>query len=341
MSNKKRTKYQTSINFENGRFKNPVDTSTDYSVKTLLAILRQYIKGNPRARSKEILPIQRIVAPPLSGEEVNKAAVTWLGHSTSLIQMEGRLFLLDPIFEPYSSPFRFGGRRYSEQLPIEIENLPQIDAVLISHDHYDHLDFRSIKKLKDKVRTFHVPLGVGGRLESWGVVPDKIVELDWWEESGFEGLKLRCTPAKHSSGRGIFKQNTTLWCSWIIEGTHTKVFYSGDSGYGPHFKEIGENYGPFDLTLIEAGQYDNSGLWSLHMLPEETVQAHIELQGNLLLPVHWGAFTLAFHDWDEPIKRVLKAAAERNVVIAVPRIGESVEIGSSEMPSVPWWRDIT
>ncbi len=196
-------------------------------------------------------------------------------------------------------------------------------------------------KLKDKVRTFLVPLGVDGRLERWGVVPDKIVELDWWEEFGFEGLKFRCTPAKHSSGRGIFRKNTTLWCSWIIEGKHTKIFFSGDSGYGPHFKEIGEICGPFDLTLIEAGQYDNNGLWPLHMLPEETVQAHIELHGNILLPVHWGAFTLAFHDWDEPIKRVLKAAAERSVVIAVPRIGESVEIGSSEMPSVPWWRDIT
>ncbi|GAA4829499.1 MBL fold metallo-hydrolase [Paenibacillus vulneris] len=340
MSSKRRTEYQTSKNFVNGRFKYPVETTVDYNVKALLPILRQYIKGNPRARPKEILPVQRIVAP-LSKEDVNKTAVTWLGHSTSLIQLEGRLLLLDPIFESYSSPFRFGGRRYSEQLPIEIEDLPQIDAVLISHDHYDHLDFRSIMKLKDKVRTFLVPLGVGGRLERWGVVPDKIVELDWWEEFGFEGLKFRCTPAKHSSGRGIFRKNTTLWCSWIIEGKHTKIFFSGDSGYGPHFKEIGEICGPFDLTLIDAGQYDNNGLWPLHMLPEETVQAHIELHGNILLPVHWGAFTLAFHDWDEPIKRVLKAAAERSVVIAVPRIGESVEIGSSEMPSVPWWRDIT
>lgn len=339
MSSKRRTEYLTSKNFVNGRFKYPVETPVDYSVKALLPILRQYIKGNPRARPKEILPVQRIVTP-LSKEDVNKAAVTWLGHSTSLIQLEGQLILLDPIFEPYSSPFRFGGRRYSEQLPIEIEDLPQIDAVLISHDHYDHLDYRSIRRLNDKVRTFHVPLGVGSHLERWGVAPEKIVELDWWKEAGFEGLKFRCTPAKHSSGRGVSKQNTTLWCSWIIEGKHTKIFYSGDSGYGPHFKEIGNHYGPFDLTLIEAGQYDNSGWWPLHMLPEETVQAHIELQGNLLLPVHWGAFTLAFHDWDEPIKRVLKAAAERNVVIAVPRIGENVEIGSSEIPSVPWWRDI-
>jgi L-ascorbate metabolism protein UlaG (beta-lactamase superfamily) len=340
MSSKRADQYQTSRNFVNGKFKYPVETPVNYTAKALIPILRDYIKGNPKIRPKEMLPVQPITAPVLK-ENVNKAAVTWLGHSTSLIQLDGQLLLLDPIFEPYSSPFRFGGRRYSEQLPIDIADLPQIDAVLISHDHYDHLDYRSIRRLKDKVRTFHVPLGVGIHLEKWDVAPEKIVELDWWKEAGFESLKFRCTPAKHSSGRSVFKQNKTLWCSWIIEGKHTKIFYSGDSGYGPHFKEIGNHYGPFDLTLIEAGQYDNSGWWPLHMLPEESVQAHIELQGNILLPVHWGAFTLSNHDWNEPIERVLNAAAAKNAVLATPRIGETVAIGAAEVPSAPWWRDIT
>jgi L-ascorbate metabolism protein UlaG (beta-lactamase superfamily) len=302
----------------------------------LLPLLCEIAKGNPNARPKEPLQVQRITKSFFS-RSMDNASVTWFGHSTSLIQLDGKLLLLDPVFTDYTSPFRIGGRRYSEQMPIGIEELPEIDAVLISHDHYDHLDFRAIKKLRNKVRKFLVPLGVGSHLERWGVDTERIVELDWWAEVEVFNLKFRCTPAKHSSGRG-FGQNLTLWCSWIIEGRHTNVFYSGDSGYGPHFKEIGEKYGPFDLTLIESGQYDNKGWWPFHMFPEETVQAHIDLRGNLLLPVHWGAFTLAIHDWDEPIERALKAAHERKVFIATPRIGETVEISLSNVPLTPWWR---
>lgn len=334
---KKKRQFQQSENFIKGKFNYPIVSRLDYRLKVLLPVLSEYVKGNPNARPKEPLKVQRITKSFFS-KSVNKASVTWLGHSTSLIQLDGKLLLLDPVFTAYASPFRFGGRRYSEQLPIEIADLPEIDVVLISHDHYDHLDYRAIKKLRNKVRKFIVPLGVGSHLERWGVNSERIVEFDWWEEAEVYNLKFRCTPAKHSSGRGIFGMNLTLWCSWIIEGKHTKVFFSGDSGYGPHFKEIGEKYGPFDLTLIEAGQYDNKGWWPLHMFPEETIQAHIELGGNLLLPIHWGAFTLAIHDWDEPIERALKAAHDRNVSIATPRIGETVEISLSHVPLTPWWR---
>jgi L-ascorbate metabolism protein UlaG (beta-lactamase superfamily) len=334
---KKKSQFQQSKNFVKGKFKYPVESRVDYKLKVLLPVLREYAKGNPNARPKEPLKVQRITKSFFS-RSVNNASVTWFGHSTSLIQLDGKLLLLDPVFTAYTSPFRFGGRRYSEQMPIEIEDLPEIDVVLISHDHYDHLDYRAFKKLRNKVRKFLVPLGVGSHLERWGVDSERIVELDWWEEAEVYNLKFRCTPAKHSSGRGMFGLNLTLWCSWIIEGRHTKVFFSGDSGYGPHFKEIGEKYGPFDLTLIEAGQYDNKGWWPWHMFPEETVQAHIELRGNILLPIHWGAFTLAIHDWDEPIERALKAAHERNVSIAAPRIGETVEISLSNVPLTPWWR---
>ncbi|MFB7142693.1 MBL fold metallo-hydrolase [Gottfriedia sp. NPDC056225] len=225
-------------------------------------------------------------------------------------------------------------------MPIEIDELPDIAVVLISHDHYDHLEYRTIKKLRRKVRKFLVPLGVGSHLERWGIEPEQIIELDWWEEADFLRMKFRCTPAKHSSGRGFFNQNSTLWSSWVIEGMNSKIFFSGDSGYGPHFKQIGDKFGPFDLTLIDAGQYDNKGWWPLHMVPEETVQAHIELRGSILLPIHWGAFTLAIHDWDEPIERVLEAASERNVVVATPRIGDTFEIGITNISQIPWWRDI-
>ncbi|MGG4467626.1 MBL fold metallo-hydrolase [Paenibacillus alvei] len=234
-------------------------------------MIHEYLKGNPIKLPKEKLRVQQLLKSTLNN--TSKPSVTWLGHSTSIIQLDGRLLLLDPIFDAYSSPFRIGGKRYSEQLPIEIQNLPKIDAVQISHDHYDHLDSKSIKKLSSKVEVFLVPLGVGSHLQRWGIECERIIELDWWEEVAFFGLKFRCTLAKHSSGRGIFNHNTTLWCSWVIEGKSTKVFFSGDSGYGPHFKEISGKYGPFDLTLLEAGQYDNNGWWPLHMLPEETIQA--------------------------------------------------------------------
>lgn len=334
---KKNIQFENSKNFLKGKFKYPNETTIDYSLKALLPVILEYIKGNPNKRPKETLQVKD-VSKSFFTSNLDKASVTWFGHSSSLIRLDGKLLLLDPVFEVYSSPFKLGGKRYSKKMPIEIEDLPDIDAVLISHDHYDHLEERSIKKLRNKVKKFLVPLGVGSHLESWGINPERIVELDWWEEADFYGLKFRCTPAKHSSGRGLFNQDSTLWCSWIIEGKHTKMFFSGDSGYGPHFQEIGVKYGPFDLTLIEAGQYDNNGWWTLHMLPEETIQAHIDLRGKTLLPIHWGAFTLAIHDWDEPIERVLKAASERNIIVAAPRIGETVEIGSSKVPLDPWWR---
>jgi L-ascorbate metabolism protein UlaG (beta-lactamase superfamily) len=199
------------------------------------------------------------------------------------------------------------------------------------------LDFPSIRKLKDKALRFIVPLGVRQRLIKWGVESNKITEHAWWEELEFEGLKMACTPARHFSGRGLFDRNSTLWCSWVIAGQKTKVYYSGDSGYGPHFKDIGEKFGPFDLTLMECGQYDER--WStIHMVPEETIQAHLDLGGQLLIPVHWGAFTLAFHSWTDPVERVTKAALEHHVNITTPKIGETVAIASNGFPTSRWWR---
>jgi L-ascorbate metabolism protein UlaG (beta-lactamase superfamily) len=229
-----------------------------------------------------------------------------------------------------------GSKRYSVTLPIEPEHLPPIDAVILSHDHYDHLDYHSIQKLKDKVGKFIVPFGVGSHLVRWGVHPAKISEYDWWSELELDGLKLVCTPARHFSGRSLFNRDSTLWCSWVIMGQQTRIFYGGDSGYAPHFKEIGEKYGPFDLTFMECGQYDER--WpAIHMMPEETVQAHIDVLGKLMIPIHWSAFTMALHDWTDPIERVTKAAKERNVNISTPRIGEAVNVGSAEYPASVWW----
>jgi L-ascorbate metabolism protein UlaG (beta-lactamase superfamily) len=336
-SDQVRQKVIQSTNYANGKFINEVPTPMmDRSFKGTMSILRDFIKGNPQGRPREPLPVNSLNPLRIQGEE--EAQITWFGHSALLVEVQGLTLLLDPMLGKAPSPFPlFGGKRYSKQLPIEIEALPAIDAILLSHDHYDHLDYGSIMQLKGKVRHFFVPLGVGAHLERWGISTEKITELNWWDKVSYEGLTLVSTPARHFSGRRLLNNDTTLWCSWVIEGLATKIFFSGDSGYGPHFKEIGDIYGPFDITLMECGQYDER--WSgIHMMPEQSVQAQVDVKGKLMIPIHWGAFSLALHDWTDPIERALKAAKESNVAISTPRIGEAVWIGSSNYPKTAWWK---
>ncbi|MFC5471035.1 MBL fold metallo-hydrolase [Cohnella suwonensis] len=307
----------------------------------MLKLLYEFIRGNPNRKPKRPLPVvplskDKLFAKTATGEE--QASVTWFGHSAVLLRIDGMTLFLDPMLGRAPSPFPiFGNARYSRKLPIEIEELPELDAVIFSHDHYDHLDYGTIRKLRGKVKRFFVPLGVAAHLERWGIDPAKISEHDWWEEIEYEGLKLATAPARHFSGRNVVGRNGTLWCSWIIQGKNENVFFSGDSGYGPHFKEIGERYGPFDLTLIECGQYDER--WAaIHMMPEETVQANADVRGKAMVPIHWGAFTLAMHDWFDPPKRASEAARERGVTITVPRIGETVAFPAADYPASDWWK---
>jgi L-ascorbate metabolism protein UlaG (beta-lactamase superfamily) len=327
---------QQSKNFSKGKFINQIHTPMEMGIKNTIGLLIDFIKGNPKRKPNGAIPVELL--NPLDIQENKQARVTWFGHSALLLELDGKILLLDPMLGKAPSPLPwFGGKRYSIKLPIEIEELPQIDAVLISHDHYDHLDYGSIKKLKEKVNHFFVPLGVGAHLERWGVDSKKISEHDWWDEVKFEGLTLASTPARHFSGRNLTNRDSTLWCSWVIQGQTTKVYFGADSGYGPHFREIGAKYGPFDLTLMECGQYDER--WAaIHMMPEETVQAHLDARGKVMLPIHWGAFTLSLHDWTDPVERVTQAAKEHNVTIATPKIGEPVVIGASNYPTAAWWK---
>ncbi|CAH0160328.1 hypothetical protein SRABI96_00938 [Peribacillus sp. Bi96] len=319
--------------FANWKFLNQIPASQAMSLKHTGSILRDYIKGNPRRR-----PDHPIVMGTKGPASVNSNKVTWFGHSAFMLELDGKTILVDPMFGKAPTPFPwFGNKRFSGELPLDLDSLPPIDAVLLSHDHYDHLDYFSIKKLKDRVGSFIVPLGVGGHLERWGVKKELISEHNWWDEVTFKDLQFVCTPARHFSGRSLRDGNSTLWCSWVINGHEEKVFFSGDSGYGSHFKEIGEKYGPFDLTLMECGQYDER--WStIHMMPEETVQAHIDVQGKLMIPIHWAGFTLSFHDWTDPIERVTKAANELDVQVSTPQLGEPVLIGTKDFPRTIWWK---
>ncbi|WP_108672492.1 MBL fold metallo-hydrolase [Peribacillus acanthi] len=333
-SKEKIQSFEQSINFSKGKFINQIPTSMEMKFSTSLGLLRDFIKGNPKGKPDAPIPMEKLVIQsPLNGTKI-----TWFGHSALLIEIDGKNILIDPMFGKAPTPFPFfGDKRYSKGLPFDVEELPRIDAVLLSHDHYDHLDYYSIKKLKRKVEQFFVPLGVGSHLKRWGVAPEKIHEHDWWKESKFGGLTFACTPARHFSGRSLNDRNSTLWCSWVIVGMQDRMFFSGDSGYGPHFKEIGEKYGPFDVTMMECGQYDQR--WSaIHMLPEETVQAHLDVKGKVLIPIHWAAFTLALHDWTDPIERVLSAANEKGIIISTPKIGETVILASNKYPSATWWR---
>ncbi|KGE20218.1 MBL fold metallo-hydrolase [Paenibacillus wynnii] len=320
--------------YANGKFLNQIPTVMDTSLRSSLSILGEFIKGNPRSK-----PENALLPEPLNlTQGVQETKVTWFGHSAVLLEVNGVTLFIDPMLGTSPSPFPvIGGRRYSKKLPVEVRDLPALDAVLLSHDHYDHLDYGSIQLLKDKAKRFIVPLGVGAHLIRWGVEPQRIEEHDWWDEFQFQGLQLACTPARHFSGRSLLDRNSTLWCSWVIKAATCSIFFSGDSGYGPHFLEIGNKYGPFDLTLMECGQYDTR--WAaIHMMPEQAIQAHLDVKGKLMIPIHWAAFTLALHDWTDPVERAWQAAKERGTLLATPRIGETVFVQSPDYPSSPWWR---
>ncbi|MDA1600634.1 MBL fold metallo-hydrolase [Bacillus cereus] len=317
------------------KYINQIHTDVSFKPKDIIGLMTDYFKMKTKLRPVKNLPI---VLSDKTNESLE--SVTWFGHSASLLKIEGKKLLLDPMFGDASSPFPvFNSKRYSGTFSLEREDFQEIDAIIISHNHYDHMNYKSIMQLKDRAKHFYVPTGVAQYLIKWGVSPSKISEHNWWDEIMFDNIKLVCAPARHFSGRSMTDRDCSLWCSWLILGQETKVFFSGDSGYAPHFKEIGDKYGPFDLTLMECGQYDPR--WSaIHMLPEETVQAHIDVKGELLLPIHWGAFTLALHEWSDPIERVTKEANRLGVNIATPQIGESITLKSTDYPSSAWWREI-
>ena len=329
---------EASSNFSNGHFFNLIETSMQSPDGSFVDAMREYFKGGQNRVPKTPPPIVAVTAEDFSTANGDEARVTWLGHSSLLIQIDGKTILTDPMFGKRASPFSFmGPKRFNDKLSPAPEDVPELDAILISHDHYDHLDYGTIRKLHEKTDRFFVPLGVGAHLERWGLEPEKIIELDWWEECDLGGVKLVATPSRHFSGRGFRDRNKTLWSSWVILGAQHKIYFGADSGFGPHFKVIGQKYGPFDLTMLENGAY--SQYWPyVHMMPEETAQAHLDLQGKVLLPIHWAQFNLSLHPWTEPIERLLKKAQQEKSVVTTPRIGESF-ILDQKTPQTEWWRE--
>ena len=338
VSNEQQQEYTATGHYADGVFLNEEEIVMEVNIHSIIAMLKEIMNPDPNVAPAQNIEVDKIDPRTLMGQPDTLTRITWLGHSSFLIEIAGKTVLLDPVFGQYAAPHRLLGRaRFNREMPITIAELTHIDAVIISHDHYDHLDYPSIDELKDKVGRFFVPLGVANHLRRWDIDEDNIVEMDWWQEAEYAGLKIVLTPSRHMSGRALTDQMATLWGSWIVQSAYSNIYFSGDGGYGKHFKAIGDKYGPFDVGLIECGQYNE--LWKdMHLMPEESVIAALDVKADLIVPVHWGSFALATHGWTDPVERIMKAAQLMNVPLATPRIGEPIEITDSlNVTPNPWW----
>ncbi|MBL0889742.1 MAG: MBL fold metallo-hydrolase [Gemmatimonadaceae bacterium] len=316
-----------------GRFVNEEAMRNDYGL-----MLRGLF--NRSARSVPDAPLPVVTDAAASAPDAQQFEVTWYGHSSLRVRVAGLQILIDPMWGQRPSPLSFVGPSRWYDPPASLDALGSVDVVLISHDHYDHLDQPTIAALlgnpANRHTRFLVPLGVGAHLEHWGVAPDRIVELDWWESQAVGGVTFTATPARHASGRSLLDRDATLWAGWALSTATQRVYYSGDTGMMPAFEAIGEKLGPFDLTLMQVGAYDPA--WpDWHLTPEQAVAAHRALRGTTLLPVHWGLFNLAYHAWDDPIARLTQAAEAQQLTLATPRPGEAVVVGGATH-DVRWWR---
>lgn len=325
--------YTSSPQFREGRFHNTVPTP-DGGIRKKLNVAWNFFN-----KPAGTVPDEAIATQTLTNAQLQAApdgSLYRIGHSTVLLKLRGNFWLTDPVFSGRASGVQWFGPARFNAPPISIADLPPIAGVILSHNHYDHLDRDSILQLASKTSFFFAPLGVGDQLIEWGVERSKVRQLDWWQSVQVFGLELVATPSQHFSGRGIGDVDKTLWASWVMLDGPLRVFFSGDTGYFEGFKAIGEKYGPFDITLMENGAYDSN--WEhVHMRPEQTLQAHLDLRGKWLLPIHNGTFDLGRHPWQEPLERISRLSAERQVRLSTPRIGERVDIASPHTGDA-WWR---
>lgn len=323
---------KSSFNYKNGSFQNLSVTNAMAEDASFFKLLRAFIHKPKNVKPPSTLPS---VKTNLKKLEHKNPQVVWFGHSSYFIKMDAITILVDPVLSGNAAPMSFMVKAFKGSDIYQVDDFPKIDILLLTHDHYDHLDHKTILKLKHKVKKVYCSLGLGSHLEHWGFNKRIIHELDWWENIQEAEISITAAPGRHFSGRGI-KRGQSLWSSFIFKSKDHNLFLGGDSGYDSHFKMIGEKFGPFDLAILECGQYNT--LWPhIHMMPEETVQASVDLRAEVLIPVHWGKFTLALHPWDEPIERLLVKAKELKVQVAYPKIGEVFVLGQ-ELKYDKWWK---
>ena len=328
-----------SPNFRDGKFRNLVETHTMVP-GSLWRTLRLQFTGDEERVPTTPIPIVTLQGADVATPPASGLRTTWLGHSTTLLEIDGQRVLLDPVWSERVSPSSLVGPKRFHPPPLALEALPPLDVVIFSHDHYDHLDMSTVRALATSAAQrgarFVTGLGVGAHLERWGVPIARITELDWGESVTVGSLTVTATPGRHFTGRGLLRGDRALWATWVIAGPAHRAFFSGDTGFFEGFADIGRDHGPFDLTLIKIGAYGPT--WpDIHLTPETAVRAHTLLRGRLLQPIHWSTFNLAYHAWYEPADRVLAAAREAGVDIVVPRPGEQVE-PSAPPPVATWWR---
>lgn len=328
---------QQSPHFKEGQFQNESHTPPLTEGASYISILGKFIFGkNKNGKPPAVLPSQKVNLRQLPPDA---DVLVWFGHSSYYMQLQGKKILVDPVLSGSASPVRFTTRSFEGSDVYTPDELPDIDYLFITHDHWDHLDYTTLQSLKGRIGKIVTGLGVGAHLEHWDFEPSRIIEKDWYEiaELG-DGFAVHTAPARHFSGRG-FKRNGTLWSSFVLSAPGYKIYIGGDSGFDGHFKKMGALHGPFDLAILENGQYDKNWKY-IHMMPEEVVQAAQDLGAKKLMAVHWGKFTLANHDWNEPITRVAKASTQKNVPLLTPMIGEAVNLKDSLHNFQPWWENI-
>ncbi|MBC2900513.1 MBL fold metallo-hydrolase [Streptomyces cupreus] len=334
-----------SPHFKEGVFQNPGGVARTRPSGSMLEFAKVFFAKDerPRRSPQGTVPVHATTLADLAHPPATGLRITWMGHSSVLAEIDGHRVLFDPVWGERCSPFSFAGPKRLHPVPLPLAALGPVDVVVISHDHYDHLDLPSIKTLAGTDTVFAVPLGVGAHLEHWGVSADRLRELDWHESTKIGGLTLTATPARHFCGRGLRNTQHTLWASWSVAGSEHRIYHSGDTGYFEGFKDIGAEYGPFDTTMIQIGAY--AEFWpDIHMTPEEGMRAHLDLQGGqphgVLLPIHWATFNLAPHAWAEPGEWTRDAADEAGQAAAFPRPGEPFE-PAGLLPVQPWWRSVS
>ncbi|MFT7352637.1 MAG: L-ascorbate metabolism protein UlaG (beta-lactamase superfamily) [Flavobacterium sp.] len=330
-------KYEKSPNWDGSKFVNLVDTTMSITLRTLPKLLyKQFCDKKNREPSKPLKVI------PFDKDKWNAAGnetkYIWYGHSVIVLKINNLNIAIDPMFGPDAAPIApFAVKRFSRNTLEILDTLPELDLVLLSHDHYDHLDFDSITKLKTKVKAFYVALGVKRHLEAWGIDSERITEFDWWEKQTFQTIDITFTPSRHFSGRGLTDRAKSLWGGWVLKTEKENIWFSGDSGYGTHFKEIGKRLGPFGFGFMESGQYNDN--WSqIHMTPEESVQAAKDAGVTNKIPVHWSGFALAQHTWTEPAERFVAASEKEESDYHLPRIGEMYSIKDTDR--IKWWNEL-
>jgi L-ascorbate metabolism protein UlaG (beta-lactamase superfamily) len=330
-SGKYKERLLASPNYKGKGFRTLSDTPMMAPDASYWKMTRDYFRKNKNTAPSVVLPS---VKTELKKIHTAGPIIVWFGHSSYFIRIANKNILVDPVFSGNAAPFSFMVKAFPGSDVYKPDDMPVIDYLILTHDHYDHLDFKTIRRLRSKIEKIYCSLGVGSHLTYWGIDKDIIHEMDWWDTVTDEKIKFTAAPARHFSGRGL-KRNQTLWASFIVETDGHRLYLGGDSGYDTHFKTIGDKYGPFDIVLLEAGQYNP--MWPLiHMMPEETVQAAVDLKAKVLMPVHWGKFSLAMHEWNEPVKRVLAKAKELGVKVVTPKIGEQV-ILSEPYTNSAWW----